>query len=72
MNFRIFFNPQPQQLGSFIRGICQSLQVEPETIPYARPFEEKEGAYLDPLSRIALGWQQDRGNRQLVVRVRWL
>jgi hypothetical protein len=72
VNFRIFLNPQPQQLGSFIRAICQALQVDSETIPYKRPFEEKEGAFLDPFSRIALGWEQDRSNRQLIVRVRWL
>ena len=71
MNFRIFLNPQPQQLGTFLRNICQALQVDCESIPYGRPFEERAGAYVDSLSRIAFGWEKDR-DRQLIVRVRWL
>jgi hypothetical protein len=72
VNYCVFLNPQPQQLVNFFRGICQALHVDAATIPCGRPFEEREGAFLDPFSRIALGWEQDRSNRQLVVRVRWL
>ena len=34
-------------------------------------FEQKAGAYLDALSRIALGWRHNHQG-QLIVRVRWL
>ena len=72
MNYRVFLNPQPQQLSTFIHMICLALQVDSRTVPCGRAFEEKEGAYLDPLSRIALGWEQDRASHRLIVRVRWL
>jgi hypothetical protein len=72
MNYRVFLNPQPQQLGTFIFDVSQALHVNPDTIPYGRAFEEKEGAYMDQFSRIALGWKYDPIRRQLVVRVAWL
>ena len=72
MNYRIFLNPQPQQLGTFIVNVSETLHVDPKTVPYGRAFEEKEGAYLDTFSRIALGWKYDPSQRQLVVRVTWL
>jgi hypothetical protein len=72
MNYRVFLNPQPQQLGTFIVGVSQALHVNPESVPYARAFEEKEGAYLDPFSRIALGWKYDPTRHELIVRVLWL
>jgi hypothetical protein len=72
MNYRVFLNPLPQQLGTFIFDVSQALHVNPESVPYARAFEEKEGAYLDPFSRIALGWKYDPARRLLIVRVTWL
>jgi len=54
-NYRVFLNPQPQQLSMFIHGLCQTLHIDLESIPYGRPFEQREGAYLDPFSRIASG-----------------
>ncbi len=72
MNYRVFLNPQPQQLITLIRSVSIALRVNPETIPYHRAFEEREGAYLDQLSRIALGWKHDRERHQLIVRVVWL
>lgn len=71
VNYREFLNPQPQQLNLFLQGICQALQVDFETIPHGRLFRQRAGAYLDPWSRIALGWEEDHEG-QFVVRVRWL
>jgi hypothetical protein len=71
MDYREFLNPQPQQLSMFIHGLCQALHIDFATIPYERLFEQRTGAYLDPLSRMALGWEQDRQG-QLIVRLRWL
>jgi hypothetical protein len=72
MNYREFLNPQPQQLCAFIRTVSLALRLNPESIPYGRAFEENEGAYLDPFSRIALGWYHDRVRHELIVRVTWL
>jgi hypothetical protein len=72
MNYQVFLNPQLQQLSTFIHSISQALRVPPETIPYARAFEEKEGAYVDQFSRIAFSWNHDRERHQLIVRVVWL
>jgi hypothetical protein len=72
MNYRVFLNPQPQQLSTFIHSVSLALRVNPQTIPYGRAFEEKEGTYLDQFSRIALGWKHDRERHQLIVRVAWL
>lgn len=72
MNYRTFVNPQPQQLMTFIQSVSQLLGVNPQTVPYDRAFEEKEGAYLDPMSRMALGWKHNREGLQLIVRVIWL
>jgi hypothetical protein len=71
MNYREFLNPQPQQLSTFLEGLCQALHIDFETIPQGRLFGQRAGAYLDPFSRIALGWEQDHQG-QFVVRVRWL
>ena len=71
MHYREFLNPQPQQLSDFLQGLCQALHIDFETIPHGRLFEQRAGAYLDPLSRIALGWEQDYKG-QFIVRVRWL
>jgi hypothetical protein len=71
MDYREFLNPQPQQLSMFIHGLCQALHIDFKTIPYERLFEQRTGTYLDPLSRMALGWEQDRQG-QLIVRLRWL
>jgi hypothetical protein len=69
MNYRVFLNPQPQQLGAFIIDVSNALHLNPESVSYSRAFEEKEGAYLDLFSRIALGWKYDRNRHQLIVRV---
>ena len=72
MNYRIFVNPQPQQLKTFIEGVSQLLGLNAKTIPYDRAFAEKEGAYLDHFSRMALGWTHSREGYQLIIRVLWL
>lgn len=72
MNYRVFLNPQPQQLGTFLLGVSRVLHVNPDTIPYGRAFEEKQGAYLDQFSRIALGWKYNPSRHELIVRVLWL
>jgi hypothetical protein len=72
VNYRVFLNPQPQQLSAFIRGVSLVLRLDPETIPYGRAFEEKEGAYVDQWSRIAFGWKHDPKRHELIVRVVWL
>jgi len=72
MNYRVFLNPQPQQLGTFIFDVSRSLHVNPDSVPYARAFEEKEGAYLDAFSRIAIGWKYNPSRHELIVRVLWL
>jgi hypothetical protein len=71
MNYREFLNPQPQELDRFIHGLCQRLHVDFEALPHGRLFEQRAGAYLDALSRIALGWRHTHQG-QLIVRVRWL
>jgi hypothetical protein len=71
MDYREFLNPQTQQLDGFLLGLCQRLQVDFEAVPHGRLFEQSAGAYLDPFSRIALGWRHNRPG-QLIVRVRWL
>ena len=72
MNYRVFLNPRPELLGSFILNVSRVLHFNPDTVPYGRAFEERQGAYLDPLSRIALGWKYDPARRMLIVRVTWL
>jgi hypothetical protein len=71
VNYREFLNPQPQQLSLFLQDLCQALRIDFDTLPHGRLFEQRAGAYLDPLSRIALGWEQDHQG-QFIVRVRWL
>jgi hypothetical protein len=72
VNYRVFFNPEPHQLSSFIHSVSLALRVNPKAIPCGRAFEEMEGAYMDQFSRIALGWKHDRERHQLIVRVVWL
>jgi hypothetical protein len=71
MNYREFLNPQPQQLCTFIRDLCEALHIDFDALPHGRLFKQRAGTYLDPLSRIALGWEEDRQG-QLIVRIRWL
>jgi len=72
MNYRVFVNPQPQQLKTFVQSVSQMLGLNPKTIPCDRAFEEIEGAYLDQFSRLALGWKHNREGYELIVRVVWI